>query len=332
MVKHILDTRQFKNREFLSAFYQRANEMEAAARKGTDNGRHAGKIVGSIFYQRSTRTRFLMEAAVKRLGAHVTSTEDAITFSSEAKGESFEHTFLAIEDGYDAFMVRHPDSGAPRRIADVLHKPVVNLGDGTNQHPVQALTDLYTIMHRFGRLDDLRIGFVGDIKHGRTVRSLAYLLAHLNDHRIYFVAPQELGLPDVMRDYLNSRETKFQETEDLDQVLKNVDILYVTRFQQEYEKDDDRVRQIMESCRKYQITPERADMMGERAVIMHPMPINRTKSDGYPEITPEVDKNSRAIYFRQSNNKLYVGMALLDGLLNGSQDPIYRGVIDHTAQ
>ena len=331
MVKNIVDTRQFKNREFLSAFYQRANEMEAAVRKGNNRGRHAEKVIGSLFYQRSTRTRFLMEAAVKRLGAHVTSTEDAVAFSSEAKGESFEHTFLAVEDGYDAFMVRHPDSGAPRRIADVIHKPVINLGDGTNQHPVQALTDLYTIMHRFGRLDDLRIGFVGDIKHGRTVRSLAYLLAHLNDHELSFVAPPELSLPDDMRDYLKTR-VRFQETEDLDHVLKNVDVLYVTRLQQEHVKGFYKRWKLGRSCRKYRITPERADMMSEHAVIMHPMPINRTMSDGYPEIMPEVDKNSRAIYFRQSNNKLYVGMALLDGLLNGSQDPIYRGVIDHTAQ
>lgn len=320
MVKHILDTRQFKDREFLEAFFDRTDHMARDVRNEEATGQklsrpYEGKTVASLFYQPSTRTKMLLDSAAKKLGAQVIGTENAREFSSAFKGETLEHSMQATEYGFDVAVLRHPQNGSAKRAASVSKKPVINAGDGTNQHPIQALTDLYTMMWKFGRIDDLKIGFVGDMEHGRTVKSLVYLLAHLNNHRLSFVAPEELAMPADIRAYLREKSVRFDETDDLDKVLPNVDALYVTRLQLEYVRNPFKRWMLKKSYRDFQITPERADMMTGGSVIMHPLPINTEKSNGYPEITGEVDSHPRACYFEQSNNKLYVGMAMFDALL-----------------
>ncbi len=327
MVRHIVDTRQMKDRRFLEGLFQRADLMKDAVVNNRPVRKHEGRIVASFFYQPSTRTKMTFDAATKRLGADVVGTENAKEFSSAFKGETLEHSLLAVQECFDLVVMRHDKNGAAKRAAAILKVPFVNAGDGTNQHPTQALLDLYTIREFFGRVDGLKIAFVGDISQGRTIKSLAYLLAQLDGNELYFVAPKELGLPEDMRDHLKEKSVVFHETSDMDPVIPIVDVLYVTRLQWEYVMDEAQKNLLMENYRRFQITAAIADKMKENSIIMHPLPINTEKSDGWPEITPEVDSHARAHYFRQSNNGLYVRMALLDILLTGEADPLYSLIL-----
>ena len=302
--------------------------MKSSVAKKDIIKKHEGKIVGSFFYQPSTRTKTTFDTAAKRLGAQVVGTENAREFSSAFKGETLEHSLRAIQNCFDLVVIRHHESGAAARAARVLNVPFVNAGDGTNQHPTQALLDLYTIREKFGRIDSLKIAFVGDVVHGRTIKSLAYLLAHLRNNQMTFVAPKMLALPEDMRKYLTSKSIDFAETEDIDKIISTTDILYDTRLQFEYLKSDQEKKHLMQVYSKFQITGKTADMMKHNSIIMHPLPINTEKSDGYPGITPEVDNHPRAHYFVQSNNGLYVRMALLDVMLTGESHPLYRMILD----
>lgn len=328
MVKHIVDTRQLKDRKFLEGMFRSADEMKKSVANRESIDKHAGKIVGSFFYQPSTRTKMTFDAAAKRLGADVVGTENAREFSSAFKGETLEHSLLAVQQCFDAIVMRHHENGAAKRAAAVLGIPFINAGDGSNQHPTQALLDLYTIREHFGRIDDLNIAFVGDIVFGRTIKSLAYLLAHLQNNSLHFISPKSLALPDDLREYLLDRGVEFTETHKVTDFITNVDVLYVTRMQFEYVTDERQKNLFMEDYHKFQITKAHADAMKENSTIMHPLPINTDKSNGWPEIAPEVDSHPKAHYFRQSNNGLYVRMALLDMLLTGEQDPLYNMILD----
>ncbi len=327
MVKHVVDTRQLKDRRFLEGLFFRADQMRKLRLENGYTDKHKGKIVASFFYQPSTRTKITFDAAAKRLGADVVGTENAADFSSAFKGETIEHSFLATQECFDAVIMRHYKNGAAKEAASVLQIPFINAGDGTNQHPTQALLDLYTIMSHFSRIDELKIAFVGDIAQGRTVKSLAYLLAHLHNNKLFFVSPSQLGLPPDMKHYMEEKNADFFETEDVLDALPEIDVLYVTRLQFEYVTEQEKIR-LFDLYKKFQITRERADMMKEGSIIMHPLPINTEKSDGYPEITADVDNHPRSYYFRQSNNGLYVRMALLDILLTGEKDPLYNMILD----
>ncbi|MBI5347570.1 MAG: aspartate carbamoyltransferase [Candidatus Aenigmarchaeota archaeon] len=328
MVKHIVDTRQFKDRRFLEGLFEHAAEMrEARFDKGVCH-LHDDKVVGGLFYQPSTRTRTTFETAAIRLGAKTVFTENARDFSSAAKGETLEHSLRAIEDCFDVMVIRHYEDGAAKRAAGVLRIPFINAGDGKNQHPTQALLDLFTIKEYFQKIDGLDIGFVGDIAQGRTIKSLAYLLSHLKDNRLYFVSPISLGVPEDMRTYLREKSIQFYETDELDAVISAVDVLYVTRLQFEYVEDEVEKRRLMSEYEKFQITLEKADKMMDGSILMHPLPINTEKSEGRPEIRCEVDEHPRAHYFKQSNNGLYVRMALLDVMLSGEQNPLYSLILD----
>ncbi|MBI4170853.1 MAG: aspartate carbamoyltransferase [Candidatus Aenigmarchaeota archaeon] len=328
MVRHIVDTRQLKDRRFLEGLFARADEMKHAVENKQVIRKHEGKIVASLFYQPSTRTKMTFDTAAKRLGAEVIGTENAREFSSAFKGETLEHSLLAVQECFDIVVMRHDKDGAAKRAATILNIPFINAGDGKNQHPTQALLDLYTIRQVFGRIGSLKIAFVGDIAQGRTIKSLAYLLAHLQNNELFFVSPPQLKLPEDMRAYLIEKGAKFLETDDLDAVISLVDVLYVTRLQWEYVQDESQKNLLQESYRKYQITHERANNMKDGSIIMHPLPINTSKSEGFPEIASEVDNHPRALYFRQSNNGLYVRMALLDVLLTGPSDPLYNLILD----
>ena len=302
---HVIEAQQF-DLPMINHLFEVAAEMEnLVARGGTDEYR--SRLMATLFYEPSTRTRFSFEAAMHRLGGRVISTENAAEFSSVAKGETLEDT-IRIMNGYvDVIVLRHSEVGTSKRAAEVSRVPIINAGDGVGQHPTQALLDLYTIHKEIGSIDGLKIAMVGDLAQGRTVRSLAYLLSKFNDTKMYFVAPPLLKMKDDILDYLRERGSWFAEETTLEGVLPEVDVVYQTRVQKE--RFGDRIADY-ESCRGiYIINQDSLKLMKNNAIIMHPLP-------RLEEISMEVDQDRRAAYFRQAQNGLFVRMALLTTLLS----------------
>lgn len=302
---HVIEAQQF-DLPTISKLFEVAAEMEnLVARGGSDDFR--SRLMATLFYEPSTRTRFSFEAAMHRLGGRVISTENAAEFSSVAKGETLEDT-VRIMNGYaDVIVLRHSEVGAARRAAAVSRVPIINAGDGVGQHPTQALLDLYTIHKEIGSIDGLKIAMVGDLAQGRTVRSLAYLLSKFKDIKMYFVAPPLLKMKEDILEHLREHGTWFTEETMLDRVLPEVDVVYQTRVQKE--RFGDRIADY-ESCRGiYVINQDSLRLMKSNAIIMHPLP-------RLDEISMEVDKDRRAAYFRQAQNGLFVRMALLKALLS----------------
>ena len=267
--------------------------------------RRDGSLLAAIFYEPSTRTRFSFEAAMHRLGGQVLSAESAGKASSAAKGETLEDAIRVISGYADAIVMRHPEIGAADRAASAATVPLINAGDGAGHHPTQALLDLYTIRKELGRLDRLRVALVGDLRHGRTVRSLASLLARFPDNELVLVSPPGLRLGDDVRAELG--DTRVEETTELDPVLPSLDVLYQTRIQAErFDSPEayERYRGV------YVVTPDVMRRLPEHALLMHPLP-------RVGEIDPEVDSDPRAAYFRQTRNGLWVRMAVLDWALGG---------------
>jgi aspartate carbamoyltransferase catalytic subunit len=301
---HVIEAQQF-DLPMMSHLFNVAGEMEnLVARGGTDEYR--SRLMATLFYEPSTRTRFSFEAAMHRLGGRVISTENAAEFSSVAKGETLEDT-IRIMNGYvDVIVLRHSEVGTAKRAAAVSRVPIINAGDGVGQHPTQALLDLYTIHKEIGSIDGLKIAMVGDLAQGRTVRSLAYLLSKFNDTKMYFVAPPQLKMKEDILEHLRERGSWFAEETTLDRVLPEVDVVYQTRVQKE--RFGDRIADY-ESCRGiYVINRDSLRLMKSNAIIMHPLP-------RLEEISMEVDQDHRAAYFRQAQNGLFVRMALLTVLL-----------------
>ncbi|CAD6247191.1 unnamed protein product [Miscanthus lutarioriparius] len=270
--------------------------------------------MATLFYEPSTRTRLSFEAAMRRLGGEVLTTENAREFSSAAKGETLEDTIRTVEGYSDIIVLRHFESGAARRAADTANIPVINAGDGPGQHPTQALLDVYTIKREIGTLDGIKLGLVGDLANGRTVRSLAYLIAKYQNIKIYFVSPDVVKMKDDIKDYLNSKGVEWEESSDLLEVASKCDVIYQTRIQKE--RFGERI-DLYEAARgKYIVDKKVLDVLPKHAVIMHPLP-------RLDEVTVEVDSDPRAAYFRQAKNGLYIRMALLKLLLvgNKSLDP-----------
>lgn len=302
---HVIEAQQF-DLPMIHHLFEVAAEMEKlVARGGTDEYRH--RLMATLFYEPSTRTRFSFEAAMHRLGGRVISTENAAEFSSVAKGETLEDT-IRIMNGYvDVIVLRHSEVGTAKRAAAVSRVPIINAGDGVGQHPSQALLDLYTIHKEIGSIEGLKIAMVGDLAQGRTVRSLAYLLSKFKDTRMYFVAPPLLKMKEDILEHLRERGSWFTEETTLDRVLPEVDVVYQTRVQKE--RFGDRIADY-ESCRGiYIINQDSLRLMKSNAIIMHPLP-------RLEEIAMEVDQDRRAAYFRQAQNGLFVRMALLTVLLS----------------
>jgi aspartate carbamoyltransferase catalytic subunit len=301
---HIIEAQQF-DLPTLMQLFEVAEEMERLAVRGgiTD---YQNRIMATLFYEPSTRTRFSFETAMHRLGGHVISTENAAEFSSVAKGETLEDTIRILNGYADVIVIRHKEVGSAKRAAAVSRVPVINAGDGAGQHPTQALLDLYTIRKEIGTIDGLRIAMVGDLAQGRTVRSLAYLLSKFQDVKIYFVAPPLLKMKEDILEHLQERNIWWTEETALDKVLPEVDVVYQTRVQKE--RFGDRLADY-EQCRGvYIISKESLRLMKQKSIIMHPLP-------RLEEITMEVDADPRAAYFRQAQNGLYVRMALLTMVL-----------------
>jgi aspartate carbamoyltransferase catalytic subunit len=233
-------------------------------------------------------------------------TDNAREFSSAAKGETLEDTIRIVSGYSDVIVLRHNEEGAARRAAAVSDIPVINAGDGRGQHPTQALLDVYTIKDELNRLDGVSVAMVGDLANGRTVRSLAYLLSKFRDVTIWFVAPPEVAMGDDIKAHLDEHGVRWRETRELDEVLPLVDVVYQTRIQKERfadEADYLRLKGI------YRIDEDAMARLREDAIVMHPLP-------RVDEISPDVDSDPRAAYFRQARNGLHIRMALLDMVLS----------------
>jgi aspartate carbamoyltransferase catalytic subunit len=302
---HIIEAQQF-DLPTLHTLFQVTEKMERVVERGGSMD-YQGRIMATLFYEPSTRTRFSFETAMHRLGGHVISTENAAEFSSVAKGETLEDT-VRIMNGYvDVIVLRHHEVGAAKRAAAVSRVPVINAGDGIGQHPTQALLDLYTIRKEIGAIDGLRIAMVGDLAQGRTVRSLAYLLSKFNDIKMYFVAPPALRMKEDILTHLRERNVWYTEGTDLDKVLPEVSVVYQTRIQKE--RFGDHLEEYETYRGVYIINRESLRLLKPNAIVMHPLP-------RLDEIAPEVDADPRAAYFRQAQNGLYVRMALLTLVLS----------------
>ncbi|KAJ7963751.1 aspartate carbamoyltransferase, chloroplastic [Quillaja saponaria] len=303
----VIEAQQF-DRDTLSAIFEVARDMEKIEKNSSGSRILRGYLMATLFYEPSTRTRLSFESAMKRLGGEVLTTEDAQEFSSAAKGETLEDTIRTVEGYTDIIVMRHFESGAAQRAATTADIPIINAGDGPGQHPTQAFLDVYTIEREIGKLDGIRVGLVGDLANGRTVRSLAYLLAKYKDVKVYFVSPDVVKMKDDIKDYLTSKGVEWEESSDLMEVASRCDVVYQTRIQRE--RFGENIDLYEEARGKYIVSPAVLEVMQKHAVIMHPLP-------RLDEITVDVDRDPRAAYFRQAKNGLYIRMALLKLLLIG---------------
>lgn len=300
-LKHVIESQQF-DKETLSEIFKISRSMEDI-RPNTDESRQLqGRIMSTLFYEPSTRTRLSFESAMARLGGTVLSTESAGEYSSAAKGETLEDTIRTVEGYADTIVLRHFQAGSARKAANAASVPIINAGDGPGQHPTQALLDVYTIQREIGRLDNFRIGMVGDLANGRTVRSLAYVLSMYDNVKMYFVAPDVVRMKIDIKTFLTEQGIEWEEVEDLKAVAADVDVLYQTRIQKE--RFQDRPEDYEKAKGKYIIDEEVMNLLPKDGVVMHPLP-------RVDEIDPRVDDDPRAAYFRQARNGLYVRMALL---------------------
>lgn len=270
----------------------------------------ARKRLATLFYEPSTRTRLSFEAAMLNLGGQVLGFPDA-GVSSATKGETVADTIRIISCYADIAAMRHPKEGAPLRAARYSRIPVINAGDGGHSHPTQTLLDMMTIRRRKGRLDGLTIGFCGDLKFGRTVHSLIKSLARCQNMQFVLISPEELRVPDyIISEVLDPNQIPFVETRNLEEALPNLDILYMTRVQQErFFNEEDYIR----LKNSYVLTRDKLALAPADMAVLHPLPrVN--------EITLDVDDDPRAAYFEQAQNGVYMRMALIMTLL-GLKDP-----------
>jgi aspartate carbamoyltransferase catalytic subunit len=301
-MRHVIESQQF-SRSLLEELFARAEEIKAEPHRFM--GRLNGQVMAALFYEPSTRTRFSFEAAMLRLGGQTIGTDNAREFSSAAKGETLEDTIRIVSGYADVIVMRHNEEGAAKRAAAVSSVPIINAGDGPGQHPTQALLDLYTIKDELNRIDGVRVAMVGDLANGRTVRSLTYLLSKFKDIKLWFVAPPQVAMRDDLKAHLDDHKVPWVETEDLDSVLPEVDVVYQTRIQKERFADPE-VYNAVKGI--YRIDKKSMSLMRKYAILMHPLP-------RVDEISPEVDDDPRSAYFRQARNGLRIRMALLDRLL-----------------
>ena len=306
-MRHFIEPNSFSLEEQL-ALLDLADRMEA------DPAPYAhlcdGRILATLFYEPSTRTRLSFESAMLRLGGKTLGFAGA-QLSSASKGETVEDTARVVSNYADVIAMRHPKEGAPLRASRYSRIPVINAGDGGHQHPTQTLTDLMTIRRRMGRLDDLTIGLCGDLKFGRTVHSLIKTMARCKNIRFVLISPEELRVPDyIVKDVLEANGIPYQETRSLEESMSELDILYMTRVQKErFFNEEDYIR----LKNSYILTSEKMALAKPEMAVLHPLPrVN--------EIALDVDNDPRAAYFEQVQNGVYIRMALIMTLL-GLADP-----------
>lgn len=264
------------------------------------------KVIASCFFEASTRTRLSFETSMHRLGASVVGFSDSSNTSLGKKGETLADTISVISTYVDAIVMRHPQEGAARLATEFSGGiPVLNAGDGANQHPTQTLLDLFTIQETQGRLDNIKIAMVGDLKYGRTVHSLAQALAKFNGNRFYFIAPDALAMPGYILSLLEEKGIEYSLHSSIDEVVPEIDILYMTRVQKE-RLDPSEYANV-----KAQFVLRAADLANAQPhlKVLHPLP-------RIDEITPDVDKTPYAWYFQQAGNGIFARQALLALVLN----------------
>jgi aspartate carbamoyltransferase len=296
--RHILSTRQF-TRDDIAYVFGVAKEMREMTGRIGSFDLLKGKVVANLFYEPSTRTASSFLAATYRLGGAMIPINE-VRYSSVAKGESLPDTIRTLEAYADCVVLRHPSVGAAAQAASVATKPIINAGDGVGEHPTQALLDLFTIQSELGRLEGLTVTLLGDLRHGRTVHSLARLLALFNV-RLQYVSPPQLAMPEELVDELGALGVTQRVVGSLDEALATTDVLYATRVQKERFASEADYAAVARGCVIDNAVMARAP---GRMVLMHPFP-------RVDEIATEVDADPRAAYFRQMENGLYVRMALL---------------------
>lgn len=299
--RNILDTEQF-SKEDLDFLIDRTSVMEKLLETGEAFGLLRSRLLASLFFEASTRTRLSFEAAMERLGGRLISTV-GFQFSSISKGETLYDTMKMIEAYADIAVIRHPVEGSSRIAAGAVNIPVINAGDGAGQHPTQALLDLYTIIREKGTLDGLSLAFIGDLKYGRTIHSLINLLRHYKVH-IFLISPDELKLPDPYKKTLNQYPATWEESTDIKNIW-DCDIAYVTRIQEERFADHQEFERLKET---YKVNKELILASKKDTTILHPLPrVN--------ELSTDLDDLPNAAYFRQAKYGVVVRMVLLCLLL-----------------
>ena len=297
-MNHILTVKQFADKSLLDKIFSKADEMEKADLNGGMPKLLNSKVVATMFYEPSTRTRLSFESAALRLGAGVITVEDAKTSSSDVKGESLEDSIRMLNCYADVVVMRHPDSGTATRASMVSSGPIINGGDGGNEHPTQALYDLYTIKKELGRLDNLKVVFGFDPLHSRTIRSLSKLLAIYPNNHFIFVCPKVLEPPQELISEIKSLGASV----DITSVLAGIgtaDVIYLNRLQQERFKN---VADFENNRKLFVLKPEH--LKDSKAIVLDPLP-------RIDEIDPSVDVMPNAKYFVQAKNGLYIRAALL---------------------
>jgi aspartate carbamoyltransferase catalytic subunit len=302
-LKHILKSQQFSREWLENEFFPLSSQMKQAVLSGTRLHDLDGKIVSLLFYEPSTRTRTSFQQAVLKLGGLTVVTENAKEFSSAVKGETMKDT-TRIMNAYhfDAVVIRSDYEGAAEEAASVSDSPIINAGDGAGQHPTQSLLDIYTIYEKFGKIDGLKIAFVGDLKYGRTVRSLCYLLGKFKDIVVHFVAPDSLQMREDILEYLKEHGVKYEMHSDIKEVAEIADVFYMTRAQKERMKDGEQF-----SADGYRITEELLKKIRPETIILHPLP----RSNDFNEIPEELTDDPRILIFKEAENGLFTRMALL---------------------
>lgn len=298
-----------KNRSLVSITDYSAEEilsildLAAEFERNPDQRLLVGKVVSTLFYEPSTRTRLSFESAINRLGGSVIGFPEASS-SSVSKGETLKDTILTVSNYSDLIVMRHPLEGSAKYASEIAPVPVINAGDGAHQHPTQTLLDLYSIFKTQGTLENLNICLVGDLKYGRTVHSLLMAMSHFNPV-FNFIAPGELRMPDEYKLFLDQKGIKYYEHRDLDENIKYADIIYMTRVQRERFADPVEYEKVKNV---YILRNEMLEGTKDNMRILHPLPrVN--------EIHPDVDQNPKAYYFTQALNGVYTRMAIIAKIL-----------------
>lgn len=281
-----------------------------------------GKIMATLFYEPSTRTQMSFQAAMIRLGGSIIGFDNPSN-SSVAKGENLKDTIKIVSTYSDVLVMRHTQEGAARAATLCADCPVINAGDGGHLHPTQTLTDLLTLKTELGRLDGLTVGLCGDLKYGRTVHSLLKALSCYPNNKFILISTESLALPSYIKEVLSARGCEYREVKTIDEVLPELDMLYMTRIQRERfasEEEYERQKDV------YRLTKDKMQFARKDMIVMHPLPrVN--------EIEVAVDDDPRAAYFRQANNGMYVRMALILLTLETQpiKSPLLKGVIHNSA-
>ncbi len=269
-----------------------------------------GKLMGNLFYEPSTRTRLSFASAMNRLGGRVVGFSDPSS-SSTSKGESIADTARMLSAYADIIVMRHPIEGAPKVASLYSEVPVINAGDGGHNHPTQTLTDLYTIHTVFNRVDNIKIALCGDLRFGRTVHSLIIAMSRYQNIEFFLISPEELKIPHYLKEFMNSKNLKYSEVLTIEEVISQVDVLYMTRIQRERFYDDSDYERLKDV---YLLDAEKMKNAKQDMIVMHPLP--RVK-----EIAKEVDYDPRAKYFKQARYGMFIRMALILKLLEKGYQP-----------